>query len=770
MEIDPNFSSLLRTLRVDDPWVPPKTWESIPSESGRVRSADSCGESQDPIYESSLISVIPFNNAQSLYSGRSPNIPIILLSGADYVFSATTDEPEATRCTTQNATDASYTSDESSHELDSLHNSENSFYSSEEEIESEGFLTSGNHVMPPEYLLHSDSLPCYTIKIPFPNSNEIGRLCFSQASCYSMPKQHGSAVHHYKNEKTNSSVSFCCGDEKPVMTPVLSEENYNSDNLWPVGLLEAPFYDIINYRGPKQPCLAPQSIQMTDETSGTLENTKSVFDKVIVPFSSKLDTVGRFEFMDARIGPWCHDIFSSWNSNEYYDLSANPILTRFSWFSSMDILKDRSSNKRHRSHFPYFDFSSVVDPCNFSGNVLATPDHGLEVEASRIGNSNLATAGSNGILADSVQHSIKDQPDLRSTCSSNASREAHHTPGHLPSSVCGGAPWVGSLHYSNEIESCAEDKWHDSGAEFEMPPDVVIDKCIVQEILLQYKYVSNFAIKLLEEGFDLHEHLLALRRYHFMELADWADTFIISVCKRKWSVTEPEKKVAEMQGILELSLQRSSCETDQYKERLYVYMNGQNIVPVSNSSAGLNIFDFMLLGYKVDWPIKIIVTPAALNIYAEIFRYLIQVRLATFSLVEVWYYIKVKDMLDLESVHMSYLAEALHICFLSEDTKPVAVIIENILQCALDFGLHLTGGHLYAGTNRPEPLNLQSDINLCKVSTIQTIFERNLKDLYLLYLKSPKHVDFSLCRFWDHLNYNEYYSNIFNKDTGYLCL
>ncbi|URE48334.1 Spc97 / Spc98 family [Musa troglodytarum] len=42
--------------KVDDPWVPPKTWESIPSESGRVRSADSCGESQDPIYESSLIS------------------------------------------------------------------------------------------------------------------------------------------------------------------------------------------------------------------------------------------------------------------------------------------------------------------------------------------------------------------------------------------------------------------------------------------------------------------------------------------------------------------------------------------------------------------------------------------------------------------------------------------------------------------------------------------------------------------------------------------
>jgi gamma-tubulin complex component 6 len=33
-------------------------------------------------------------------------------------------------------------------------------------------------------------------------------------------------------------------------------------------------------------------------------------------------------------------------------------------------------------------------------------------------------------------------------------------------------------------------------------------------------------MKLLEEGFDLCAHLLALRRYHFMEIADWADSFI----------------------------------------------------------------------------------------------------------------------------------------------------------------------------------------------------------------------------------------------------
>lgn len=45
----------------------------------------------------------------------------------------------------------------------------------------------------------------------------------------------------------------------------------------------------------------------------------------------------------------------------------------------------------------------------------------------------------------------------------------------------------------------------------------------------RYIYVSKLTIKLLEEGFSLQEHLLALRRYHMMESADWADLFIVSL-------------------------------------------------------------------------------------------------------------------------------------------------------------------------------------------------------------------------------------------------
>uniref|UniRef100_A0A804LXB6 Tubulin/FtsZ GTPase domain-containing protein n=1 Tax=Zea mays TaxID=4577 RepID=A0A804LXB6_MAIZE len=73
-------------------------------------------------------------------------------------------------------------------------------------------------------------------------------------------------------------------------------------------------------------------------------------------------------------------------------------------------------------------------------------------------------------------------------------------------------------------------------------------------------YFSSFTMKLLEEGFDLCAHLLALRRYHFMEISDWADSFIAQFILRskKWSFVKSEQKRSEIQGLMELVLQRSS--------------------------------------------------------------------------------------------------------------------------------------------------------------------------------------------------------------------
>ncbi|XP_073023137.1 uncharacterized protein [Primulina eburnea] len=53
--------------------------------------------------------------------------------------------------------------------------------------------------------------------------------------------------------------------------------------------------------------------------------------------------------------------------------------------------------------------------------------------------------------------------------------------------------------------------------------------------------------------------------------------------------------------------------------------------------------------------------------------------------------VQVEDMSDLESVHMLYLTESLHICFLSNETQSTAKIIQKILQCSMDYRSCLTG-------------------------------------------------------------------------------
>ncbi|KAK9755791.1 hypothetical protein RND81_01G051000 [Saponaria officinalis] len=133
---------------------------------------------------------------------------------------------------------------------------------------------------------------------------------------------------------------------------------------------------------------------------------------------------------------------------------------------------------------------------------------------------------------------------------------------------------------TNERKNGAKD-------EVDMPLDLIIDKCLLQEISLQYQYVS----KLLEGGFDLQEHFLALRRYHFMEIADWADLFITTLWRqRKWYPTKADKKIPESQGLLESSIQRSSCEKDR---RLYVYVKDLSQTPISTAGAEIHSFDFI---------------------------------------------------------------------------------------------------------------------------------------------------------------------------------
>ncbi|GER40671.1 gamma-tubulin complex component [Striga asiatica] len=496
--------------------------------------------------------------------------------------------------------------------------------------------------------------------------------------------------------------------------------------------------------------------------------------------------------------------------------SKNPTLNRDSFGIPRTMLGESGHASFMNSHF---DFTSVEDPLRTCAVKLAG-DQGLPLKNEVPQITEIPTAS----VHTSNTASIVDQNDAvmendAKLCIDGLSLHKRDSDGEsLSQNATGGSAWESLLGRSQKsVSRTVRDPRTLLVSGADMPLDFVIRRCVLDEISLQYKYVSKLAIKLLTEGFKLQEHLQSLRCYHFMEVADWVDLFIMSLWHHKWHVSEVNKRIPEIQGVLELAVQSSSCEGDPNKDRLYVYLKGDGNRHLAASAKGIHSFNFLGLGYRINWPASIILTPVALEIYSEIFNFLIQVKLAIFSLSDAWALLKgyqvkpqkgtvqqipiltdtrhkvnhfvsalqqyvqsqlsqvswfrfldslnhkVKDMLDLESVHMSYLTESLHICFLSNETRSIARIIQNILQCAMDFQSCLTRSLLCAGSNDEKSPIKYSHVDISQVHTIRNAFNKNLEDLYLIYLQSPKHDEFGLCRFWDYLNYNDYYSGLMSK-------
>ncbi|KAL5650290.1 hypothetical protein ACJX0J_041099, partial [Zea mays] len=423
------------------------------------------------------------------------------------------------------------------------------------------------------------------------------------------------------------------------------------------------------------------------------------------------------------------NINQPWYTSIPYNLSLNPILKNAACYCTESDVQQKSKNQSLAS----FDFESVMDPC--------------EVYCARSTSCLVEFVNGATIIQPSTHpcERLDCSPKLlqaqtRSQASLTSSGEMS-TRDSLQKNVYGGAFWERSLLYNDKSK---EKPAVDFSSQFDMPLDIVINKCIMEEVLLQYKYVSSFTMKLLEEGFDLCAHLLALRRYHFMEIADWADSFIALIYNKKWSFVKSEQKRSEIQGLMDFALQRSSCDSDPYKERLFIYIREPPVDSFDASACDLDLLDDILLGYKAEWPVNIVITEDTLKIYAEIFCYLLQVRFAVFSLTEVWRFLKeltqfisrsshrgsdvlkklnvvmkvrhklhhflstlqqylhchlsdiswrrfqhslknqVRDILDLEYVHMCYITDALDICFLSDESKQVATIIKSMLQLALE--------------------------------------------------------------------------------------
>lgn len=743
----------------------------------------------------SNVEVIPFDTASnSLHISKS--LLDTTVSDAELFYGDNDALPACNMAADEKDNDASSISQESSDNQDPLESSEcSSSYSSMDEIEIESCTSCDNlpSSMFSTYYASTGEAKCSSVTKKL--------LAYQTSSfCNGINPESPIGAHHKDGDFSSRHVPMHSQNIEHNVMPDALELDYRYSKFWPFDkLLKNPF----NSSSEKK-CLVEEFLY-TDNKS-TVEQVSH--DNVVYPLHSES---GPCRLFNSKNHKKSGKINQPWDTSAPYNLSINPILKN----AVYGHMESDLQGKRKSRAITSFDFESVTNPCEV---YCARSTYCLvesEVGANTVVQSSAQACKKSDCSSKLVQAKTRSQENLASS-GEMAARD------NLQENVCGGAFWEKSLEYTaKSIEKIPGD----CSSASDMPLDIVIDKCIIQKVLLQYKYVSSFTMKLLEEGFDLCGHLLALRRYHFMELADWADSFIVSIYHKKWSFVKSDQKRAEIQGLLELALQRSSCVTDPCKERLFIHMKEQPDVSLAASACGLDKLDDILLGYKVDWPVNIVITEEALKIYAEIFCYLVQVRLAVFSLTEVWRFLKeltqlisrsshsrpdvfnelnsvmkvrhqvyhflstlqqyhhchlsdiswrrfqhslkhqVKDMLDLEYVHLCYVTDALHICFLSNETKPVATIIKSMLKQALELRSCFKSLDELSGST-VDQLNLRSLINFSQVDAIRTKFEGNMKDLYILHSKSSKYGELGLSRFWGYLNYNEYHSLTISKDMG----
>lgn len=155
-------------------------------------------------------------------------------------------------------------------------------------------------------------------------------------------------------------------------------------------------------------------------------------------------------------------------------LSVNPMLTR----NSLLCMMGRNGEKYitdHQEPLPYFNFSTVDDPCKvYMDKLLIGSQCG---SGSANGNKNCHYR--------EKHHSGKDglNDETKNCVMASLDFEGHNS--DVLADVSGGSSWERLLgSYRNAVDSDATHKICFST--FEIPLDIIIDKCLLQEIILQY--------------------------------------------------------------------------------------------------------------------------------------------------------------------------------------------------------------------------------------------------------------------------------------------
>lgn len=164
-----------------------------------------------------------------------------------------------------------------------------------------------------------------------------------------------------------------------------------------------------------------------------------------------------------------------------------------------------------------------------------------------------------------------------------------------------------------------------------------------------YTFASKALLELIMDDKDLMGHLLSVKRYFLLQQGDFVVQFM-DACEGELLTAVDDVIPTRLENLLELTLRLSSAKHDKYQDNLFttllpfdictqmakIIKSDSDIDGDLEDTSALKGIECFTFGYKVDWPLSIVLNQMTISKYQLIFRQLFYCKHVENYLCRVW--------------------------------------------------------------------------------------------------------------------------------------
>lgn len=189
----------------------------------------------------------------------------------------------------------------------------------------------------------------------------------------------------------------------------------------------------------------------------------------------------------------------------------------------------------------------------------------------------------------------------------------------------------------------------------DLPIEIVKNRSLLSLFYQQKQMVDSIFIKMLFHDYKLNEHLGAINDYFLFKAGDLHDAFAQLICsgmKKGVNYTDPYIINRTFKEAFKIS-GHAEQDNDVLLSNLFFDINPNSAQTIFDPNT-IHSFDHIVLRYRVQYPLNIILTPTTMDKYSQVHSLLLKLKIVDLALHEVWSNLKVHSKRTM-SQQMRYL-------------------------------------------------------------------------------------------------------------------